>query len=118
MNEIKTIPGNDKAWRQIVTGLKETQSNAEGSSALYHTTNENEAIECPETQTPRITVEPKQRKEITYIRTKSEVRMTSLEIRTAQSILVDLLARAYAIEHRELFGPYLDRVLEVDANDN
>lgn len=50
-------------------------------------------------------------KEITYIRTYN-VPMTELEFKKARSILVNMLARAYAIEHPEQFGPYLDRALE------
>lgn len=48
---------------------------------------------------------------ITFTRTY-DVPMTELEVRKARSILVNIMARAYAAEHPEQFGPYLDRVFE------
>jgi len=53
----------------------------------------------------------RQRKELKIRRTVSAEPMSAFDLQAAEAILARLAARAFAADHPELFGPYLEQVL-------
>lgn len=53
-------------------------------------------------------VSPNRRTPLTVIRRPSEEPMSILERQVAEDLLARLVARAYAADHPELFGPRLE----------
>lgn len=59
----------------------------------------------------------KQRKELNIIRMASDEPMPACDMQAAEAILAKLVARTYAADHPELFGPRLAHAIGGPAND-
>jgi hypothetical protein len=55
-------------------------------------------------------------KKLNVIRTISPVPMSEYDFQQVQSILATWIARAYAADHPELFGPKLQEVLDKEQS--
>ncbi|HUV04775.1 MAG TPA: hypothetical protein VMX94_06675 [Armatimonadota bacterium] len=58
-----------------------------------------------------------QRKRLNFRRTASAEPMSACDMQAAEAILAKLVARAYAADHPELFGPHLARMIGGPANE-
>ena len=59
----------------------------------------------------------RQRKRVKIRRTASAELMSACDMQAAEAILARLVARAFAADHPELFGPHLARAIGGPADD-
>lgn len=59
----------------------------------------------------------RQRKKLKIRRTVSTEPMSACDMQAAEAILAKLVARAFAADHPELFGPHLTRAIGGPADD-